>query len=471
MGVAESDWETLISSIELSSVVPVLGPELLVVPDGDRQVPLYRLIAERLAARLDLKPQWRDGAELNDTVCCYLDTNPRAVVEDLYSEINSILRTLELAPPDSLIKLADIAGFDLFVTTTMDSLMVDALNQVRFPGEPSPRTKQVVYAPSLATGEPRDLPKSESTVPIVFNLFGKAIEFEDFAIHDEDYLEFVHRIETDQGVSAELLLKLRTRHLLFIGCEFSDWLNRFLIRLANAERLRTSRRYRRYLASRQSSQDRELTTFLTRFSIRTQVLDLTGTQFVDELFARWRQRHPPVVAAPRADPTAAVTAALTAPTGVKGAIFISYAHEDQAAANTLRSALTSLAGDDVCWFDKSTLKPGDRWEEEILSSIERSARLFLPVISSNTERRTGKGVFFEEWRRALKAQLSNSFVRDRFIMPIVIDSDFQGEFEKYKNIPGEFRALHVGRAPLGMPDESLSNTLKEEIRRMRPENQ
>ncbi len=458
MDVADKLWDTLLFSIDKGQVVPIVGPELLVVPDGDRQVPLYKLIAERLAAEYDLKPQWREGAELNDTVCSYLDQKPGARIEELYEQIELILDNLKLAPPEPLLKLASISRFDLFVSATFDSLLADALNRVRFAGKPL--AKQIAYAPN--SSEPLELPEQMSGKSIVFHLFGKASST-DFAIHDEDYLEFVHRIEAGPVKPDGLLQELKTRHRLFIGCEFADWLNRFVIRLANKERLRIDRNRREYVVSRESSRDRSGAMFLTRFSNPTQVLDLSGPQFVDELFARWNQRHPPVVRDPVADRTRA-----TVQPSARGAIFISYARQDQAAADALRKAVAGIAGDDICWFDKSCLLPGDRWEDEILTSIDSSIRMFLPVISRNTERRD-EGVVFKEWRRAIEAQQSKAFVKSRFIVPVVIDPDFQGELGTYKNIPKEFLDFDFGRAPEGSPDESLSRMLKEEIRRMRPE--
>lgn len=461
MAIDDEFWEILISRIEEGRIVPVVGPEILIVPDADQQqVPLYRLIARRLAAKYDLKAQWHPGAELNDAVCSYLDEKPRALVEDLYPEINLILKSLKLAPPPSLLKLAGISGFNLFVTTTMDSLLVAALDQVRFPDQP--RTLQIAYAPSQS-GDAGDLPESETSVPIVFNLFGKATSVSNFAIHDEDYLEFVYRIETGQGAPARLLRELRTRDLLFIGCEFSDWLNRFLIRLASSARLRVSRERREYIASRESSQDLDLTKFLTRFSIPTRILDLTGAAFIDELSARWSERHPPGVVKPTVGDTGFIGSA----PATRGTIFISYAREDFEAADALRAAVADMSGNDVCWFDKRNLKPGDRWEEEIRTNIERSVQMFLPVISRNTEQRE-RGVVFEEWNLAIEAQKRQAFAKKRFIVPVVIDPDFQGELENYKNIPDQFRDMHFGCAPQGRPDESLKSVLKEEIRRMRP---
>ena len=462
MPVPQNVWDRLIRSIEKGEIVPVIGPELSIVSDGGRQVSLYRLIAERLAATYELPQlQWREGSELNDVVCAYLDDKPGAV-NDLYEEIESILESLKVPLPEPLRKLAGISGFNLFVTTAIDNLLFTALKQAR----PSDRLPplQIAYAPNQTGAELRDLPAPEPGAPVpavVFHLFGKYSTLPTFAIHDEDYLEFVHQIETSSGGPKRLLLELQSRHLMFIGCEFSDWLNRFLIRIASSGRLRNDRSRREYVASRESTQDAAFHRFLARFSKPTQVLGLNGAEFVDELAARWGERHPPATAEADGAPTGVETRAPSP----RGAIFISYASEDFAAADTLRAEVSRIAGDDVCWFDKRALKPGDRWESEIRNTIGSSVQLFLAVISRNTEMRK-TGVVLQEWRLAVAAQERQSFTNRSFIIPVVIDPDFQGRAGSYRNIPPQFGALHFGRAPQGVPDDSLRSLLQEQIRRM-----
>lgn len=66
------------------------------------------------------------------------------------------------------------------------------------------------------------------------------------------------------------------------------------------------------------------------------------------------------------------------------ALFLSYAHEDAAAAQRIVSTLRG-AGLEV-WFDQSELRGGDTWDRKIKAQI-RECALFLPVISANTNAR------------------------------------------------------------------------------------
>jgi len=83
-------------------------------------------------------------------------------------------------------------------------------------------------------------------------------------------------------------------------------------------------------------------------------------------------------------------AATHAPTG---AVFLSYASEDTAAAERIATALRSV-GIEV-WFDRTELRGGDVWERQIEDRIH-DCRLFIPLISVNTERRD-EGYFRREW--------------------------------------------------------------------------
>ena len=216
----EGFWDNLMDYIEDRSVVPVIGPELVTVREGDADVPLYRWLAQRLAADLGLPPaELRAGFSLNDIVS--LHVRRRGEREELYAQIHRMLRHAALTPPAALRALAGIPGFDLFVSLTFDSLLADAIGAARGGG---PRAEQIAYAPSTV----RDLacPKAELRQPVVFHLFGRASASPDYAICDEDLLEFLHAMQDRQRQPKTLFDELRGNHLLILGCNFGDWLAR-----------------------------------------------------------------------------------------------------------------------------------------------------------------------------------------------------------------------------------------------------
>lgn len=97
-------------------------------------------------------------------------------------------------------------------------------------------------------------------------------------------------------------------------------------------------------------------------------------------------------------------------------VFISYAHPDVNAARRLYGRLSML--DNVSpWFDKESLKPGQRWEREIERAI-RDARYFLLLLSQNSTSR--KGFYQREIRLALRV-LEEYTETDIFLIPLRLD--------------------------------------------------
>ena len=136
----------------------------------------------------------------------------------------------------------------------------------------------------------------------------------------------------------------------------------------------------------------------------------------------------------------AVSAVSPQATRPAGAVFLSYASEDAAAAERIAAALRS-AGIEV-WFDKSELRGGDAWDRQIREQIH-DCRLFVPVISANSERRD-EGYFRREW--ALAADRTRDMAHKRaFLVPVVID----GTPERGASVPDKFHELQWTRLPGG----------------------
>src|SRR5579864_7808704 len=99
------------------------------------------------------------------------------------------------------------------------------------------------------------------------------------------------------------------------------------------------------------------------------------------------------------------------------AVFLSYASQDQEAAERISGALRA-AGIEV-WFDQSELRGGDAWDQRIRHEIHDCA-LFVPIISANTASRH-EGYFRLEWD--LADQRTHMIARDRaFIVPVCLDA-------------------------------------------------
>src|ERR1700689_2166485 len=125
-------WDDLLPLIEDGQVVPIVGSDLLEM--GPNQF-FHRMVAEQLAAELKIPTdRLPPNFETNDVVCASADFHG----DSLAVRPQLILRILsKLKPPDpaalpaSLRLLAEIPEFRLFISTTFDTLLEEAIESVR----------------------------------------------------------------------------------------------------------------------------------------------------------------------------------------------------------------------------------------------------------------------------------------------------------------------------------------------------
>ena len=277
-------WGDLLDFIEDRQVIPIVGPELLKVETETGPRLLYDWLAEKLAVKLGVDTaQLPTPCTLNDVVCWFLSARGRR--EEAYTRLRGVLRDATFAPPRALIQLAQITDFDLFVSTTFDPLLEQALNAERFGGEQG--TEVLAYAPNRVA----DLSTEREHLkrPVVYHLLGRVSASPGYVISDEDLLEFICGLQSEHLAPERLFHELEHSHLLLIGGNFSNWLARLFLRMAKRRRLSDPRDVGEVLADGHSGSDRRLMGFLQQVSVRTRVY--TGAaEFVDELHRRWSER-------------------------------------------------------------------------------------------------------------------------------------------------------------------------------------
>ncbi|HVJ75616.1 MAG TPA: toll/interleukin-1 receptor domain-containing protein, partial [Casimicrobiaceae bacterium] len=94
------------------------------------------------------------------------------------------------------------------------------------------------------------------------------------------------------------------------------------------------------------------------------------------------------------------------------------------------------------WFDVERLEGGDDYDRKIQRNIARCA-LFVPVVSSTTERRH-EGYFRREWSYAID-RTRNMADDAVFVLPVCIDETDASR----ASVPDKFRSVHFTRAPGG----------------------
>jgi hypothetical protein len=437
-------WDDLLNYIEEHRVIPIIGPDLLRVQTDTGLRPLYVWLAEKLAARLAVDtaalPQ---PLSLNDVMCSYLGQRGRR--EEAYTRLRSIMREVQFEPPQALRQLAQITDFDLFVTTTFDPLLENALNTERFGGQPS--TEVIAYAPNRVADLPAERADLRRTV--VYHLLGRLSASPTYVLSDEDMLEFICALQSEHLTPEKLFHELEHNHLLLIGSDFSNWLARLFLRMAKRKRLSDPREVTEVFADDHTSKDERLVAFLQQVSVRTRVYG-GAEAFVAELHRRWSARQRPTAPANGGSaPQRFMPPAREMP---ENAIFISYAREDLHAVQHLKAALDAAGL--TTWFDLDRLEGGDDYDRKIRANIQRCS-FFLPIVSATTQRRH-EAYFRREWSYAVD-RARNIAEGAVFILPVCIDDTP----ESAALVPDSFKALHMTRLPGGEPTPEFQRRLRE----------
>jgi hypothetical protein len=439
-------WDDLLNFIEERRVIPIVGPELLMVStDGGPRL-LHDWVSERLAVRLNVNtadlPQ---PYTLNDVVCWFLANRGRR--EEAYVRLRSIIKEANFEAPAALRKLAAITDFDLFVSTTFDSLLETAINLERSAGAPS--TDVLSYSPNRVVDLPTE--RDQMQRPLVYHLFGKLSASPTYVISDEDLLEFICALQNEHLAPERLFHELEHSHLLFIGSNFSNWLARLFLRMAKRQRLSDPRDVGEILADNYTSQDDRLVGFLQQVSVRTRIYR-GAERFVEELHTRWQARRGGATATVTSSPTRFLPPAREMP---QNAVFISYARDDLPAVQQIKAGLE--AAGIITWFDMDRLEVGDDYDRKIQRNIA-ACSYFIPVVSATTQRRL-EGYFRREWSYAID-RVRNMADEALFILPVCVDSTNAAD----AFVPDKFKALHFTRLPGGQvsPEfvERLSNFMR-----------
>jgi hypothetical protein len=440
----EDGWEDLLNYIEERRVIPIIGPELLEVETDSGPRLLYDWLAEKLAGKLNVDvtalPQ---PYTLNDVVCWFLSSRGRR--EETYTRLRSILREANFMPPHSLRQLAQITDFDLYVTTTFDPLLEQAINNERFGGAQS--TEVIAYAPNRVADLTTERDRLQR--PVLYHLLGRLSASPTYVISDEDTLEFVCALQSEHLTPEKLFHELEHNHLLFIGSNFTNWLARLFLRMAKRHRLSDPRDVGEVLADNHSSKDQRLLAFLQQVSLRTRVYS-GAEKFVDELHRRWNTRRGSgEVIELGVTPQRFLPPEREMP---DNAVFISYAREDLAAVQKLKTGLDAAGV--RTWFDIERLEGGDDYDRKIQRNIARCS-YFVPIVSATTERRL-EGYFRREWSYAID-RARNIAEGALFIMPVTIDDTNGGRAQ----VPEKFKAVHFTQLPGGEATAEFAGRLRD----------
>ena len=273
-------WDDLLAHIRQRVLVPVVGPDVTVVKSDKADQTFSTLIGQRLVERWDLSVS-PGPTTMDEAVAAFVRERGQDEIERLYRVINDIIVEVDPEPADALRDLAAIDDLRMFVSTTPDRVLAKAINEVRFRGRPM--TRELSFSPNQSTSEQsRNAQPASTTDTVVLNLYGQAASTPQYAIHEEDRLEWMHALLSDRASLPDWVsYQLKEHPLLYIGCEIPDWFGRFLLRMSSNSRL-SMERIPFFLAGCSASREPSLSSFFTTYCRKTlvQQLDMEPTEFV-----------------------------------------------------------------------------------------------------------------------------------------------------------------------------------------------
>jgi len=412
--LSERDWRNLLREIHSGQVIPVVGPGLVTVAaDRDREpIPLHQYLAPQLAKALELDdPDRFDG--YNDTAREFLLHGGER--KELYLALGEIIDQMPKTPPETLVNLASITDFNLFIAGTPDPLLAHAVKQarhgfsldngvIRF--HPAGNPNRSFDAPvSGNIQSPCDLPETFQG-PLVYHILGDYNTLPDFAVWEEDYMEFICGLIESRDTLENLFRVISNRSLLMLGAPSDDWIVRFFLRAARGKRLSDLKK-KDYLADTHGNLGAPMIFFFDKAIRTTRIVDGNTGDFINELASRWNDAY--------GTTNDADSFLHRQPSDMpRGSVFISYSRDDLGTAVKVAQSL-SAAGVPV-WLDKQRLQAGENYERSLEHTIKDSASFFLSLISRATESDASRYVHQE--RRWAAQKHVDGFV---FYIPLIID--------------------------------------------------
>ena len=429
-GLSERDWRKILRDIHDGKVIPVIGPELVTLPDPETGeiVPLNRFLAPRLAAVLGLADDER-FTTVNAVACEHLlNGGSRA---DIYDELREILDHLDVPPCPALMDLARITDFHFLISSVFDHQLSHALKAIR--SDYDPRRHLMAYHPSEAIDVPEIIGNT-----LLYYILGEYHTSQDFAVWEEDYMEFICKLIEHQDTLERLFRLLKNRQLLLLGSPATDWIVRFFLRVTRQIRLsdRGATAPGEYLADRGANLEAPLVFFFDKLIHATRVIDGDPAAFVHELHRRWSELYGHAAS----DEDFLTRLPVEMP---KDSVFISYASDNRAAALSLGRALHS-AGIPI-WLDKGRLQAGENYATTLEAAVRVHSSFFIALISAETEADTERTRYVHKERDWAAGRHVEGFI---YYIPVAIFPEAPSSWKPAAE-PECFSKIHYHKLPDG----------------------
>jgi len=441
----EVKWDLLVSQIINGEIIPVIGEDIVL--HGNRTI--RQMLINSMCKT--------DGINLDETTCkegeslksinrshsySQLIYHPHYQKgrEFIYGRIKSLIEKYQrqFKASDLLKRILSIKQFPFVITVSTDPVAEIAMRKIW--KERGRDIKTLIF-----NNDPKNIDKkgdiskeADIETPTIYYMFGKADSNQphSFVVTDEDMLSFCQSWLTEDRRPKILSHVVGRKSLLFLGCNYPDWLVRFIW-----YSMRNNLEKSGMIVA--EALEPSLEDFMRRVHIETQK---DPSHVIEQIETRLAKRMKEIDVVRFDQPMERTD------------VFISYSRSDEERASTLYDELTKI-GLNV-WYDRKNLAAGDKWLEKIKKSIE-STKFFVALVSGSMKTQVNEShVYRKEWKMAIR-HADGMGSRRGFIIPVSLDGiDF---YDQNLDLPEGLighNALTVGE------DENFSSVAVEILKRI-----
>ncbi|MCP4363165.1 MAG: SIR2 family protein [Chloroflexi bacterium] len=221
-GLNERDWKLLLKRISDGKCTPLIGPAV-----NQAHLPDRKAIAARWSSEFGYPLQNGDLARVAQYLS--IEYDPYFPKEEIQKQIETAEKP-DFTPTDQPHAVLANLQLPIYITTNYDNFMMDALQQHK----KDPRRELCRWNPYLQRSHPSILETGYTPTPanpLIYHLHGHIESPESLVLTEDDYLDFLINISSDEyELPPRIQQALTDSSLLFIGYKPGDWDFRVLFR-------------------------------------------------------------------------------------------------------------------------------------------------------------------------------------------------------------------------------------------------
>jgi len=436
MSDEEDRWNELLDEIMAGNVIPVIGPDFQT--DGSKN--FHTQLVEFFAKKFQIQDNPETFSQLIYDSCRKFIARA-GKPEAIYKLIHQVLAQVSKPPSELLVRLLATKKFPFVITTSFTTVVEDAMRHAWQGEDVSVLQFRNDPRRDLKPGDGDVLSIRQMSQPTVFYMFGKhSDEKNRYVVTDVDMMEFCRSWLAGINTPRVLTEAIKSRYLLVLGNNYSDWLFRFICYSlrSSAQGMRSSL----MVCAGKSDPHTPLIQFLNRLEtfIQRDPNYVVG-EIERRLALRLKQQQ---------DDEKSTH-------DYKTDVFLSYSRSDEHIVERLYDSLTARGL--RVWYDRHNIREADRWKQTIVNGI-RTTRVFVPVLTTNIENEIMEAHEYRtEWREA--ASMSSKFGGRTFIVPLAeVGFDFYNDLT---DVPQEFSERNATWFDIGTDIEKIADVIVRKV--------